>query len=92
MQVMTMERHSGQECRWLLTALKVIRFEDGEEFEDAKQISTKKLTIGVYFTPNKWVNIQEGAAIMTSPLTVLFEIAHEEIERALTGHVNVLWG
>jgi hypothetical protein len=35
-QATTTEKHSAQERHRLLTALKVVRFEDDEEFEDVK--------------------------------------------------------
>jgi hypothetical protein len=45
------------------------------------QRATKKITIGMAFTPNKQVNIREEAATTTSLLTILFGIAPRERER-----------
>jgi hypothetical protein len=47
------ERHEAVEWNRILTAVKVVRFEDEDEFEEVKARSTKKSDIGIVFTPNK---------------------------------------
>jgi hypothetical protein len=46
MHALTTDRHSVQEWHRLFTALRVVRFEGDDEFEDVKRRATKKLTIG----------------------------------------------
>jgi uncharacterized protein with GYD domain len=47
------ERHEVVEWNRILTAVKVVRFEDEDEFEEVKARSTKKSDLGIVFTPNK---------------------------------------
>jgi hypothetical protein len=37
----------------ILTAVKVVRFEDEDELEEVKARATKKLDLGMAFTPDK---------------------------------------
>jgi hypothetical protein len=47
------ERHDVAEWNRILTAVKVVWFEDEEEFEEVKARATKKSDLGMAFTPNK---------------------------------------
>jgi hypothetical protein len=59
MHALTTDRHSVHEWHRLFTALRVVRFEGDDEFEDAKRRATKKLTIGADFTPNKRAKVRD---------------------------------
>jgi hypothetical protein len=47
------ERHEVAEWNRILTAVKVVRFEDEDELEEVKARATRKLDLGMVFTPNK---------------------------------------
>jgi hypothetical protein len=47
------ERHGVAEWNLILTAVKVVRFEDEYEFEEVKARATRKSDLGMASTPNK---------------------------------------
>jgi hypothetical protein len=59
-------------------ALRVMRFEGDDEFEDVKRRATKKITIGADFTPNKRAKVRDESPPLSVPPTVLFGIDSEE--------------
>jgi hypothetical protein len=81
MHALTTDRHSVQEWLSLFTALRVVRFEGDDEFEDVKRRATKKLTIGADFTPNKRAKVRDESPPLSVPPTVLFGIDCDEREQ-----------
>jgi hypothetical protein len=71
MHALTTDRHSVQELHLLFTALRVVRFEGDDEFEDVKRRATKKLTIGDVLTPNKRVKVHDESPPMSVLSTVV---------------------
>jgi hypothetical protein len=78
MHALTTDLHSVQERHRLLTALRVVRFEGDDEFEDVKRRATKNLTFGADLTPNKHAKICDESPPLYVMPTVLFGIDPEE--------------
>jgi hypothetical protein len=81
MRALTTDRHSAQEWHRLFRALRVVRFEGDDEFEDMKRRATKKLTIGADFTTIKRAKVRDESPPLSVPTTVLFGIDSEECEQ-----------
>jgi hypothetical protein len=52
-EILMQERHEVAEWNRILTAVKVVQFEDEDEFEEVKARATNNSDLGMAFTPNK---------------------------------------
>jgi hypothetical protein len=86
MHALTTDRHSVQEWHRLFTALRVVRFEGDDEFEDVKRRAMKKLTIGADLNPNKRAKVRDESLPLSVPPTVLFGIDSEEHQQCNQFH------
>jgi hypothetical protein len=75
------ERHDVADWNRILTAIKVVRFDDEAEFQEVKTRAAKKYELGMAFTPSKKAKITRDEIELEADL--LFDINPTDLSRLI---------
>jgi hypothetical protein len=84
-ETLLQERHDVADWNQIITAVKVVRFDDEAEFQEVKTRAAKKSELGMAFTPNKKAKIPRGEIEFEAKL--LFDI--NPTDRAILSFVPI---